>query len=52
MFWEELIRFEQEFADGLREHSNSWFWVLSGPMTIFLFFPRPLSVLKWALGFD
>jgi hypothetical protein len=37
-------------AAGPRQYSQSWFRVRSGPMTIFLFFPRLLHVFKWGLG--
>jgi hypothetical protein len=39
-------------VSGPRQHSKYWFRVPSGPMTIFLFFPRRLRVLKWSLLFD
>jgi hypothetical protein len=35
------------FSAGLRQHSHSRFRAPFGRMTIFLFFPRYLCVLKW-----
>jgi hypothetical protein len=41
-----------EFAAGPLQHSKSWFRVPSGPMAIFLLFPRLLRILKWCLLFS
>jgi hypothetical protein len=39
------------FAAGTCQHSQSWFWIPSGPTTISLFFPGLLCVLKWGIIF-
>jgi hypothetical protein len=42
----------EEIAPAPRQYSKSWFRDRSRPMTIFLFFPRLLRILKWGLLFD
>jgi hypothetical protein len=40
------LRAEQKLVTGFCQHSHSWFWVLSGLMTIFLYISRLLLCFK------